>query len=197
MPQIATLRSVFRATAPKLLIAVFLIAGLAASQGTALAAPTTTSAHTSAASHARALGQNLCYGKTCDNTDPYLMHCNTGSYYVLAEAPLYSIPGNTASYSYGYIQLWWSDTCQTNWIRGWVACLDLCEQNNYWDMQTQGGSPPLVQSSGGPRYDWTNQWYGPSNVQACGTVQIDIGQPSELAYEAEVGQAGYNCSYRQ
>lgn len=57
-----------------------------------------------------------CYLSYCDGDDPYLDHCNTGTYYVVDSAPLEDIDnGGTISWNYGYVQLWWSNTCRANW----------------------------------------------------------------------------------
>lgn len=57
-----------------------------------------------------------CSGTGCDQKNPYATGCAGGvaSYRVLAVA--YLIDPRTG-YTFGHIQLWWSNTCQTNWAR--------------------------------------------------------------------------------
>ncbi len=54
----------------------------------------------------------LCSGNGCNGKDPYAMRCNV-SYGVVAVCSIYDNRGNNI----GYTQLWWSNTCQTNWAR--------------------------------------------------------------------------------
>lgn len=60
-----------------------------------------------------------CKGTGCNGSDPYSTGCaGTGaSYYVAATTPLIKDSTGVRSNSYGYIQLWWSNTCSTNWTR--------------------------------------------------------------------------------
>jgi hypothetical protein len=60
-----------------------------------------------------------CSGTGCDAKDPYTTGCagSGASYYVAETTPLISVATGVASNSYGYIQLWWSNTCHTNWTR--------------------------------------------------------------------------------
>ncbi len=60
-----------------------------------------------------------CSGTGCDGKDPYSSGCagSGASYYVAETAPLINASTGVASNSYGYIQLWWSNTCHTNWAR--------------------------------------------------------------------------------
>jgi Protein of unknown function (DUF2690) len=60
-----------------------------------------------------------CSGTGCDGTDPYGTGCaGTGaSYWVVETAPLIKDSTGVASDTYGYVQLWWSQTCGTNWTR--------------------------------------------------------------------------------
>ena len=69
------------------------------------------------ASAARLLAaRTTCSGTGCDQKNPYATGCAGGraSYRVLAVAYLID---PTTSYIFGHLQLWWSDTCQTNWTR--------------------------------------------------------------------------------
>jgi hypothetical protein len=60
-----------------------------------------------------------CSGTGCDDTNPYSNGCAGpgASYYVAETTPLINSSTGVASNSYGYIQLWWSNTCHTNWTR--------------------------------------------------------------------------------
>jgi hypothetical protein len=53
---------------------------------------------------------------TCDGALPGGA-CTSGSYYVVTSAPLIDDNTGVASWNYGYVQLWWSQTCKTNWAR--------------------------------------------------------------------------------
>lgn len=57
-----------------------------------------------------------CSGTDCDQKNPYATGCAGGraSYRVLAVAYLID---PTTGYTFGHAQLWFSDTCQTNWAR--------------------------------------------------------------------------------
>ena len=60
-----------------------------------------------------------CSGTGCDGKNPYSYGCAGpgASYYVAETTPLIDASTGVASNSYGYIQLWWSNTCSTNWTR--------------------------------------------------------------------------------
>lgn len=60
-----------------------------------------------------------CSGTGCDGENPYTSGCagSGASYYVAETTPLIKDSTGVASNSYGYIQLWWSNTCGTNWTR--------------------------------------------------------------------------------
>lgn len=60
-----------------------------------------------------------CSGTGCDGTDPYSTGCAGGSasYWVVETTPLIEDSTGVGNNSYGYVQLWWSQTCQTNWTR--------------------------------------------------------------------------------
>ncbi|KAB8139952.1 DUF2690 domain-containing protein [Chloroflexia bacterium SDU3-3] len=53
-----------------------------------------------------------CSGYGCDGKYAYSVGC-TVSYRVVNMSYIYDGAGNNI----GYVQLWWSDTCQTNWAR--------------------------------------------------------------------------------
>lgn len=68
-----------------------------------------------------ALAAPGCTGTGCNGKDPYVMKCagSGASYGVVATAKIYN-PVTKAEL--GYVQLWWSYTCKTNWARtvSWV-----------------------------------------------------------------------------
>jgi hypothetical protein len=58
----------------------------------------------------------LCSGTGCNGKDPYVMHCagqSWDSWYVVLTKPVLSQENQPI----GYIQLWYSNTCKTNWTR--------------------------------------------------------------------------------
>ncbi len=62
-----------------------------------------------------------CSGHGCDWTNPYTTccaGCSGDAWWVVLSAPLRDSHGYTG----GWVQLWWSATCQTNWTRtvDWV-----------------------------------------------------------------------------
>lgn len=104
-----------------ILVAAVLAFGL---PGAAFAAPHTASSPTTSLHPLTYATSSPCVlykdGQHCDKTDPYDTGCagSGASYYVVASFPLeYQDDPNQASWSYGYVQLWWSDTCHTNWTR--------------------------------------------------------------------------------
>jgi hypothetical protein len=187
-----------------LALSALLLGVLATNAGTALAAPVQTRQAQQThlqhvvsrldASTVHVMAFASCSGVHCDNTDPYTTNCASGSYWVVTSSPLTDVVTHTTSWNYGYLQLWWSQTCQTNWIRGQVY--ESGSVDNYYRMQTQAGSPSVVHSNRGTLPDWTNQWYT-GNASACGIVEISFssGGPNYVRYEAEVNNPGYTCSY--
>lgn len=91
----------------------FVLTALAAAVFIAAFGPTS-----SQAAHAAPLlaAGATCSGTGCDQKNPYATGCAGGgaSYRVLAVAYLID---PTTGYTFGHVQLWWSDTCQTNWAR--------------------------------------------------------------------------------
>lgn len=105
LQRLHAIRSASRAPAVFLAAALFLSAGLIAS-GPALPAQAASVGSCAASpSHAN-----------CDEVLPGGA-CTTGTYYVVDTAPLTDFSTGKSSYSYGYLQLWWSNNCQTNWSR--------------------------------------------------------------------------------
>ena len=80
---------------------------------------------------------------TAEAGDP----CTSGTYYVVASAPLTG-SNSGSSYSNGYVQLWWSQTCQSNWTRIVV------EPAGTWLIE-----PTVYVSSGSPSSE-SAQWTG-------------------------------------
>src|SRR5436305_10452608 len=56
----------------------------------------------------------ICSKTGCDHTDPYKTNCAGpgASYYVVASAPIIILYNKRRV---GYVQLWYSNTCGTNW----------------------------------------------------------------------------------
>ena len=102
----------------------------------------------------------------CDGKDPYLTGCagNGASYGVILSANVTDSHGNYG----GYVQLWWSKTCQTNWTR-------VVGQGNGMnelrvDLYTQDGRSQIdlcrvgieCPTINGFPYDITGQLYAPT-----------------------------------
>lgn len=70
------------------------------------------------AAHAVSSGQcaSAPSHSACDGAAPGGA-CTSGSHYVVGSVPLQNMTTGESSWNYGYVQLWWSDTCQTNWTR--------------------------------------------------------------------------------
>jgi uncharacterized protein DUF2690 len=80
--------------------------------GSSLAAPR----HASAATvHVQIATSPSCSGEGCNGSDPYATRCagNGTSYRVVDSVPVVNIFFDKV----GYVQLWYSDTCGTNWSR--------------------------------------------------------------------------------
>jgi hypothetical protein len=113
-----------------------------------------------------------CGGTGCDHTDPYTSGCAGpgASYYVVATTPIYK--GSTKVQA-GYVQLWYSSTCGTNWARTVVFNDGL---NDVFYVKTgvattDGRSDVYDQF---PGTSWTNQLYAPAvKAQACGEIEAD------------------------
>lgn len=130
--------------------AVMVLLALAGT-GPALAAP---ASHVSATHPFHSLSQHAasvarltptCSGTGCDGSDPYATGCAgpLASYYVAASVPLNDSSGN-ANWSYGYVQIWWSITCQTNWGR---IVVSNGTPSQMW-IQLQGNYQPSVCGQG-------------------------------------------------
>jgi len=55
----------------------------------------------------------------------------TDSYYVVSSTPLVDSATGRADWSFGYLQLWYSNTCQTNWGRVVVGA------SGTWDVESK------------------------------------------------------------
>jgi hypothetical protein len=145
-------RSASRAPAVRLAAALFLAAGLVAG-GPALPAQAASDSSCAASpSHA-----------SCDNVLPGGA-CTKGTYYVVDSAPLINAVTRQSSYSYGYIQLWWSKNCQSNWARLVISV------SGSWSIQpqvfTQTGGNAYKNYDGGPGAYVSPMLYAPG-VNAC------------------------------
>jgi hypothetical protein len=119
-------RSASRAPVVRLAAVLFLAAGFIAGVPALPAQAASDSSCAASPSHA-----------DCDGVLPGGA-CTTGTYYVVDSAPLINEYGRS-SYSYGYIQLWWSKNCQTNWARLVVSLSGSWTAQPY--VATQTGSP--------------------------------------------------------
>ena len=82
-------------------------------------------------------GHPSCSGRSCNGQDPYATGCagqNWDSWKVVTSDP---VRDNSTGEQVGWVQLWWSETCQTNW----------------------GRVVPLV------GFNWASEWTGLSNKQ--------------------------------
>lgn len=113
-----------------------------------------------------------CSGNGCDHLDPFATNCAgpDADYYVVATANVVDSAGSVA----GYVQLWWSATCQTNWAR--------IVPTTYPD--TFAVEAKVTTADGRSddfKFDensaaWTNQLYAPTvQAQAWGSIATDHG----------------------
>src|SRR5579863_960055 len=105
LQRLHAIRSVSHVPAVRLAAVVFLAAGLIAGSPALPAQAASVSSCASSPSHSN-----------CDGVFPGGA-CTTGTYYVVDSLPLINNSTGRSSYSYGYVQLWWSNNCQTNWSR--------------------------------------------------------------------------------
>jgi hypothetical protein len=125
LQRLPAIRSASRVAVVRLAAVLFLAAGLA------VAVPALPAQAASDSSCAASPGHANCDGVLPGGA------CTTGTYYVVDTAPL-SRNGQSSN-SYGYIQLWWSKNCQTNWARLVVGLSGSWTAQPY--VQTQTGSP--------------------------------------------------------
>jgi hypothetical protein len=156
------------------LVAAFLLAlGLVAA-GPAL------SAHAASVSACAASPSH----SNCDGVFPSGA-CTSGTYYVVDTAPLINSAGESSN-SYGYVQLWWSKTCQTNWSRLVINVSGLWFENPAVHRQTGSPADEGAVWEGGPGAYLSPMVYAP-DTKACayGGVETTSGV---LEYHADAGQ---------
>jgi len=149
------IRSASRAPAVRLAAALFLAAGLIGGAPALPAQAASVSSCAASPSHAN-----------CDGVLPGGA-CTTGTYYVVDTAPLINTVTGRSSNSYGYIQLWWSKNCQSNWARLVINVSGSWTAQPY--VQTQTGSPGSAYKdyyNAGPGAYVSPMLYAPG-VKAC------------------------------
>lgn len=105
-----------------------------------------------------------CWEASCNNTDPYTHGCAGGSarWEVLLSDNIVDNWGHIV----GYLQLWYSNTCDTNWARsvayspGYVISTDLLE--NKFSVQVESIECPDTSCS----VLYTRQFYIPGPADA-------------------------------
>jgi hypothetical protein len=113
-----------------------------------------------------------CGGHGCDHTDPYATGCagSGASYYVVASTPIYKGSTNVQA---GYVQLWYSNTCGTNWARI-VVYNDGLNDIYYVKSGVYTADSRQDVYDQYPGTSWTNQLYAPTvKAQACGEILAD------------------------
>jgi hypothetical protein len=147
MKKIDTLNepSIHQPRFPRLKKSLLLVTALAL-LSLVLAGVTVPQAH--AAAHTFTSASPLCSGHGCDDRDPYTTHCAGQSWdqvWVVVTSPI----KNQYGQQIGYTQLWWSQTCQTNWARI-VAQVPHVEIDSQLDIQwttsweyARSGNPPV------------------------------------------------------
>jgi hypothetical protein len=166
------IRSASRGLAVRLAAALFLTAGLIAS------APALPAQAASVSSCAASPSPANCDGVLPGGA------CTTGTYYVVDSAPLINEAGQS-SYNYGYIQLWWSKNCQSNWARLVISVSGSWTAEAY--VQTATGSPGSewkVYYNAGPGAYVSPMLYAPG-VKACAYGEAFN---STNDYQASTGQ---------
>jgi hypothetical protein len=113
-----------------------------------------------------------CSGTGCDHLAPYATGCaGPGtSYGVVASTPIYKGSTNVQA---GYIQLWYSSTCDTNWARI-VVYNDGLNDIFYVKsgVYTKDGRSDTYDKYAGT--SWTSQLYAPTvQARACGEIEAD------------------------
>lgn len=138
------------------------------------AGPVSAQAATSGArttSHSAAVRPDVsCSGRGCDHTDPFATGCAGpgASYGVVATIPVRDGAGSPG----GYVQLWYSSTCGTNWARvvPQTSCYEVQEQVVTADGRSDLFTFPACEPS------WSNQLYAPTvQASAKGSVFTDSG----------------------
>jgi hypothetical protein len=117
------------------------------------------------ASHASAAS---CYGRGCNNLDPYHTGCAHGAYEVTRVGRLLRDPWEGTNGS--VVHLFWSPTCQTNWtvVTQPQGCYDaegtavIANVTNSWTGDT---AYYRYQSHYAPPYVWGNMIYAPDRLR--------------------------------
>lgn len=137
--------------------------------------------------HTLAVDPPTCSGVGCDGTNPYATFCAGQSWdqwRVLASTPVKADDGGSAII--GYVQLWRSTTCATNWARlviqaphawSWVTVVLQNGTTTAIDPDTSGASALL-----------SPQLYAPT-VQACAHGTVAVFATKEKRFDGSVGQS--------
>jgi hypothetical protein len=166
------IRSASSALGVRLAAVLFLAAGLVVAVPALPAQAASDSSCAASPSHAN-----------CDGVQPGGA-CTTGTYYVVDTAPLTNDSGQSSN-SYGYIQLWWSKNCQSNWARLVINLSGKWIAQPY--VETQTGSPGYAYNdyyNVGPGAYLSPMLYAPG-VKACADGEA-LGSTSD--YFAYAGQ---------
>jgi hypothetical protein len=122
-----------------------------------------------------------CSGERCNFTNPYATDCAGQSWdvwWVVLSGYLRDSHGNIG----GYVQLWWSATCQTNWTR-------VVSYHRPYELEAlirlQNGYGNTANAS------LSEQFYAPSTL-ACSSGAIWLGSGSPT-YSGEVSQYQGGC----
>jgi hypothetical protein len=126
-------------------------------------------------------GSPSCSGQGCNFTNPYTTDCagqSWDSWWVVLSGYLRDSHGNVG----GYVQLWWSATCQTNWTRV-VSYHTPYELEALIRLQNGYGNNANATIS--------EQFYAPTTL-ACsyGAIWLGGGSPT---YSGEVSQYQGGC----
>lgn len=97
-----------------------------------------------------------CSGAGCNGLDPVATGCNDGSSYVAAPTPVTAWGGT--------LRLWWSGTCQSNWLQ-------YDDPNSNYDyVLSLTGSSGYTDNflwDGGTGWIWGNLAYSPGAAKFC------------------------------
>jgi hypothetical protein len=135
-----------------------------------------------------------CSGTSCDGQDPYSTGCAGpgASYYVVETTSLINDSTGVASNSYGYVQLWWSNTCDTNWTRmvvnvgGGTLGLEQVSLKS----PNSAGDTGCVSYSGGSKGAYVSCQIYAVGIPAKSTGRL-YGSSGPEIYHASVAQPGY------
>jgi len=173
LKRLHAVRSASRAPAVCLAAALLLAAGLIAGGPALPAQAASVSSCAASPSHAN-----------CDGVLPGGA-CTTGTYYVVDSSPLRYWQTGQTSYSYGYIQLWWSNKCQTNWSRLVISVSGSWNVEPYVSTTAETlGSPPYSDVRPGAYVSY--MLYAPG-VKACANGEA-FNDANTADYLATAGQ---------